>query len=108
MSQRLNGIAYMFPAESHEGELDKENQIREVNRFLSWGIWHLRRKLSKRRTLAKVNDWVLAENVEPLIQHLDGLRCFHHHAIIDEEYMKNCYLQADQSRNGGWLSLVSK
>jgi hypothetical protein len=40
--------------------------------------------------------------------HLDGMRCFHHHSIIDQEYMKNCYSQADQSRNGGWLSLVSK
>ena len=56
----------------------------------------------------KANDWVLAENIEPLIQHLDGMRCFHHRALIDPEYMKHCYSQADQSRNGGWLSLVSK
>jgi hypothetical protein len=98
----------MTPGESHEGELDSENEKREINRFLGWAIWHLRRKLSKRRIRAKVKDWVLAENVGPLIQHLDGMRCFHHHAIIDPEYMKNCYSQADQSRNGGWLSLVSK
>jgi hypothetical protein len=50
----------------------------------------------------------LQENFEPLIQLLDGMRCFHHHAIIDPEYMKNCYSHTDQSRNGGWLSLVSK
>jgi hypothetical protein len=36
------------------------------------------------------------------------MRCFHYHAIIDHEYMQNCYSYSDQSRNGGWLSLVSK
>jgi hypothetical protein len=105
LSLRLNSLADI---ELHAGELDTENEKREVYRFLGWAIWSLRRKLSKQRTRAKINDWVLAENVEPLIEHLDGMRCFHHHAIIDPEYMKNCYSQADQSRNGGWLSLVSK
>jgi hypothetical protein len=100
--------AYMIPEELNEGQLDAENEKREINRFLGWAIWHLRKKLAKRRTRAKVNNWVLQENVEPLIQHLDGTCCFHHHVIIDPEYMKNCYAHADQSRNGGWLSLVSK
>jgi hypothetical protein len=108
LSQRLNSRAFMVREQSHAGELDTEDEKREVNRFLGWAIWNLRRKLSKRRTRAKINDWVLAENVEPLIQHLDRMRCFHHHAIINQEYMKNCYSQADQTRNGGWLSLVSK
>jgi hypothetical protein len=108
LSRRLNGLATMMPADSQEGELDAENEKREINRFLGWAIWHLRKKLSNRRIRAKVNHWVLQENVEPLIQHLDGMRCFHHHAIIDPEYMKNCYSHSDQSRNGGWLSLVSK
>jgi hypothetical protein len=99
LSLRLNGLADI---ELHAGELDMENEKREVNRFLGWAIRSLHRKLSKRQTRAKINDWVLAENVEPLIEHLlDGMRCFHHHAIIDPEYMKNCYSQADQSRNGG-------
>ena len=108
LSRRLNGLANMKPAALHEGELDAENEKREVNRFLGWAIWHLRKKLSNRRTRAKVNHWVLQENLEPLMHHLDGMRCFHHHAIIDPEYLKNCYSHADQSRNGGWLSLVSK
>ena len=109
MSRRLNGLAYMIPEElNEEGQLDAENEKREVNRFLGWAIWHLRKKLSKRRTRAKENNWILQEDVEPLIKHLDGMRCFHHHVIIDHEYMKNCYSHSDQSRNGGWLSLVSK
>jgi hypothetical protein len=108
LSLRLNGLASMMPAELHEGELDAENEKREINRFLGWAIWHLRKKLATRRTRAKVNHWVLQENVEPLIHHLDGMRCFHYHAIIDPEYMKHCYSHSDQSRNGGWLSLVSK
>jgi hypothetical protein len=88
--------------------LDAENEKREVNRFLGWAIWNLRLKLSARRNRAIAEDWVLAEDVGPLIEHLDGMRCFHHDAIIDQDYMKNCYSEADQSRNGGWLSLVSK
>jgi hypothetical protein len=108
LSRKLNGLASWLPTEFHEGDLDSENEKREINRFLGWAIWHLHRKLSKRRRRAKVNDWVLAENVEPLIKHLDGMRCFHHNAIVDEEYMNHCYSQADQARNGGWLSLVSK
>jgi hypothetical protein len=47
LSHRLNGIVSVIPTESHEGELDSENQKREINRFLGWAIWHLRRKLSK-------------------------------------------------------------
>jgi hypothetical protein len=90
------------------GELDEENEKREVNRFLGWAIWHLRRKLALGRREPNRNGGKLADNVEPLIEHLDQMRCFHHHALIDTEYMKNCYAQADQSRNGGWLSLVSK
>jgi hypothetical protein len=105
LSLRLNGLD---GAELQGGELGPENEKREVNRFLGWAIWNLRRKLAKQRTRAKAKDWVLAEDVEPLIQHLDGMRCFHHHALIDPEYMQHCYSQADQSRNGGWLSLVSK
>ena len=109
LSRRLNGLAYMIPTEIKIGrELDSENEKREVNRFLGWAIWHLRKKLSKRWTRAKINNWVIQENVEPLIKHLDGMRCYHHHAIIDPEYLKNCYSDSDQSRNGGWLSLVSK
>ena len=106
LSLRLNGLV----TESHGEDqvLDAENEKREVNRFLGWAIWNLRCKLSTRRNRAKANDWVPAENVAQMIQHLDGMRCFHHHVIIDQEYMKNCYSQADQSRNGGWLSLVSK
>jgi hypothetical protein len=32
----------------------------------------------------------------------------HPHAIIDQECVRNCSSQADQSGNGGWLSVVSK
>jgi hypothetical protein len=81
---------------------------KSTNRFLGWATWNLRRKLAKRRTRAKTKDWVLADDVEPLIQHLDGMRCFHHHALIDPEHMQHCCSQADESRHGGWLSLVSK
>jgi hypothetical protein len=61
-----------------------------------------------RRSRAQVNGWALEENVEPLMKHLDGMRCFHHHAIINPECMKNCHSQSDQSRNRGCLSLFSK
>ena len=110
MSLTLNGFAASTSeAELNKGELSKENEKREINRFLGWAIWNLRKKLYKRCTRAKVNDWVLQENVEPLIKHLDNMRCFHHdNAIIDPDYMQNCYSHTDQSRNGGWLSLVSK
>jgi hypothetical protein len=106
LSLRLNGLVI----ESHRGDklLDGENEKREVNRFLGWGIWNLRCKLSMQRNRAKDNNWVPSEDLDSLIQHLDGMRIFHHRAIVDQEYMKNCYSQADQTRNGGWLSLVSK
>jgi hypothetical protein len=107
LSLRLNGLDGA-EVESQGGESGPENEKREVNRFLGWATWNLRRKLAKRRTRAKTKDWVLADDVEPLIQHLDGMRCFHHHALIDPECMQHCCSQADQSRNGGWLSLVSK
>jgi hypothetical protein len=107
LSLRLNGLDGA-EVESQGGESGPENEKREVNRFLGWATWNLRRKLAKQRTRAKTKDWVLADDVEPLIQHLDGMRCFHHHALVDPEHMQHCYSQADQSRNGGWLSLVSK
>jgi hypothetical protein len=89
LSRRLNGLASLIPTDFHEGDLDTENEKREIHWFLGWAIWHLHHKLSKQRRRAKVNNWVLAENAEPLIQHLDGMRCFHHAAIINQEDMKN-------------------
>jgi hypothetical protein len=106
-SLRLNGLDGA-DVESQGGELGPENKKQEVNRFLGWATWNLRRKLAKQRTRAKTKDWVLAEDVEPLVQHLDGMRCFHHHPPVDPECMQHCCSQADQSGNGGWLSLVSK
>jgi hypothetical protein len=105
LSLRLNDVACMMPAELHEEELDTKNEKREVNRFLGWATWHSRCKLSTRQSRAKVKDWALEEDVKPLMQHLDGMRCFHHQAVLDkEEHMKNCCSQACQSRNGGQAS----
>jgi hypothetical protein len=103
---RLNGL--VMPAKLCEGELDEGKEKREVNQLLGWATWNSRRKLSKQRNRAKAEDWVLAEKVESLMQHLDGTRCCDHHAIIDPEHVKSCCSQADQSRNLGLLSLASK
>jgi hypothetical protein len=34
LSQRLNGLASLIPADLHEGELDTENEDRKINRLL--------------------------------------------------------------------------
>ena len=44
-SMRLNGPD---KAEPDHVELDTENTKREVNRFLGWAIWNIRRMLTKR------------------------------------------------------------
>ena len=35
------------------------------------------------------------------------MRILHHQALLDDEYMKNCYALTDQIRNQGGLALVS-
>mmetsp|Transcript_2821 Transcript_2821/g.4552 ORF Transcript_2821/g.4552 Transcript_2821/m.4552 type:complete len:207 (-) Transcript_2821:404-1024(-) len=91
-----------------DSSLHVEDEKREVNRFLGWAIFNLRRKLARRRVTASDSSWVLTEDVDAMISLLDSMRIFHNKAIVYVEYMRECYSAADQSRNGGWLSLVSK
>ncbi len=36
------------------------------------------------------------------------MRVLHHKALLDEEYMADCYPESDQLRNKGGLTVVAK
>lgn len=102
ISQDLN------PKKEENQESSVEDEKREVNRFLGWAIFHLRRKLVQRRDRAIAKNWHSTEDVPGMISTLDSMRIFHNEAVTDEEYMRDCYSDFDLTDNDGWLSLVAK
>jgi hypothetical protein len=102
ISQDLN------PQKADNHGFSAEDEKREVNRFFGWAIFHLRRKLVRRRDRAIEKNWHSTEDVPRMISNLDSMRIFHNEAVTDEEYMRDCYSDFDLTDNDGWLSLVSK
>jgi hypothetical protein len=90
------------------GSSSPDDDKREVNRFLGWAVFDLRRKLVIRRDRAHNNKWRMAEDVPSMITHLDTMRIFHNEAVQDETYMRDCYSDSDLCNNDGWLTLVHK
>jgi hypothetical protein len=73
---------------------------KHVNRFFGWAIFSLRKKMERQD--GDINDG------NKKLRLLELMRVLHHEAIVDEEYMADCYAESDQLRNKGGLTLVSK
>jgi hypothetical protein len=71
--------------------------IQNVQRFVGWAVFSLRRKLENQ----------MSDNEEK-IDILDSMTVYHHEVVDDEEYMSLYYAKVDQLTNKGGLSLVAK
>jgi hypothetical protein len=84
-------------ATTTSGRPKDEDLKKLVNRFLGWAVFSLTRNWEK--------DY--GEN-EAKIAVLESMHVYEHEAVLDSEYMENCYAMADQLRNRGGLCLISK
>jgi len=116
---------------NQQEDLPAEEEKREVNAFVGWAIHELRVEvglkkhgLDKRRSASQGDDAGKSshddndhddndddenddENDE-MLAYLEGMRVFHDRAVLDEEYMRECYSLFHRMINNGWLTLVSK
>jgi phage-related protein len=83
---------------AHEAKKKEKELIQDVQRFVGWAIFSLRKKLENE----------IGENEEQ-IELLDSMAVFHHEVVDDDEYMQLYYATVDQLTNkGGWsLSCLS-
>jgi hypothetical protein len=91
--------------------INRDDENREVIDFFGWAISSLRRVLSCEYERMQELKWDTActlEEEKEMISFVDGMRIFHTAAILDEEYLLECYPSCHQLKNKGWLSLVSK
>jgi hypothetical protein len=91
--------------------INRDDENREVIDFFGWAISSLRRVLSReyeRIQELKWNTSCTLEEEKEMISFVDDMRIFHTQAILDEEYLLECYPSCHQLKNKGWLSLVSK
>ena len=72
-----------IPIETIDPAIKTEDAKREVNRFLGWDIFNLRRKLEKRCLRAEENDWIMDEYVDGMISFVDNIKILHVEAIMD-------------------------
>ncbi len=90
-----DGTSLLVTELSEESRRDELKKL--VNRFVGWAVFSLNKKLEK--------DY--GEN-ERKIALLETMQIHEHEALLDSEYMENCYTVADQLRNKGGLCLISK
>ena len=80
----------------------EQAEKREVNGFFGYAI---------SRVLGKYKNQTIQEDVDDThnktVLYIKSMRILHHQALLDDEYMKNCYALTDQIRNQGGLALVS-
>jgi hypothetical protein len=91
--------------------INRQDENREVTDFFGWAIQSLRRVLSKEYSRMKELQWdttFTLEQEEEMIRFLGGMIIHHTEAILDKQYLHECYPSFHQLKNKGWLSLVSR
>jgi hypothetical protein len=79
--------------------MDRQDENREVTDFFGWAIQSLRRVLSKEYSRMKElqsDTTFTLEQEEEMISFLDGMRIHHTEAILDKQYLHECYPSFNQ------------
>jgi hypothetical protein len=91
--------------------IDRDDDNREVIDFFGWAIHYLRGVLSNEFARMQELKWetmYTLEEEEEMIRFIDEMRIFHTEALLDKQYLHECYPSCHQLKNKGWLSLVAK
>jgi type IV secretory pathway TrbF-like protein len=91
--------------------IPREDENREVTDFFGWAIHSLRHVLSNEYARMQELKWETTytlEEEEEMIRFVDQMRIFHTEALLDKQYLHECYTSCHQLKNKGWLSLVAK
>ena len=84
------------------------NIPRKVNGFVGFAISRLIKIYEKKEKIGCVDDdeTKISEN-ESVIAFLKSMRILHREALVNEDYMRNCYAETDKMLNHGGLTLIS-
>jgi hypothetical protein len=91
--------------------ISPEDERREIADFFGWSIFSLYKVLSNERDRAKELQWtkkISKEKEEEILAFIESMKTTHLVAVLDEEYLRECYAAATQVRNNGGLTLVDK
>jgi hypothetical protein len=91
--------------------IHRDDENREVIDFFGWAIHSLRGVLSNEYARMQELKWETTytlEEEEEMIRFVDEMRIYHTEALLDKQYLLECYASCHQLKNKGWLSLPSK
>ena len=94
--------------QAKRADLKTEEEMTEACEFFGWAIFSLRKTLANERDRAMELEWTLTKEVQPILDFVDSMRCFHHEVICDKECMSKHYSNVTLVNNRGWLALVQK
>jgi hypothetical protein len=81
--------------------------ISEVQRYVGWAIQDCLTKWRKKTDTGR-HDGHSVETSSDIVSVLEQMRIFHREAMLDEDYIKEYYLDSEQILNQGGLTLVAK
>jgi hypothetical protein len=82
-------------------------EISEVQRYVGWAIQDCLTKWRKKSDPG--NNWQsTVETSSEIVLVLEQMRLFHQEAMLDDDYVKEYYLDSEQIYNQGGLTLVAK
>ena len=81
--------------------------ISEVQRYMGWTIQDCLTKWRKKTDTARHNGQSVETSSE-IVLVLEQMRLFHREAMLDDDYIREYYLDSEQILNQGGLTLVAK
>jgi hypothetical protein len=91
--------------------ISTQDEKREISDFLGWAIFSLHRVVTNERDRSNELKWarkLTHEDEEAILELIDGMRTTHLVAVLDGDYLRDCYADSTLMRNHGGLTLVDK
>jgi hypothetical protein len=100
-------VSRLHPPPASDGKNKTVLEISEVQRYVGWAIQDCLTKWRKKTDTGRHNGESVETSSEIVVL-LEQMRLFHREAMLDEEYIKEYYLDSEQILNQGGLTLVAR
>ena len=100
-------VSRLHPPPATDAKKKTVLAISEVQRYVGWAIQDCLTKWRKKTDTARHNGQTVETSSE-IVLVLEQMRLFHREAMLDDDYIKEYYLDSEQILNQGGLTLVAK
>ena len=97
--------------DQERASISPQDEQREIADFLGWAIFSLHTVVTNERDRSNEMKWarkLTHEDEEVILGLIDGMRTTHLVAVLDGDYLQDCYADSTLMRNHGCLTLVDK